>query len=517
MNKWLCLILIGLMVFPAKAQEAPLKLDDDEELARPELLLNLRECVYRALRDNLELASARLNPQIAQVAILSARGAFDPTFSGTSQYGLSNTPEASTDSLNTQSEGGNYDFSFVQPTALGTQFQLNTTANFNNYSSSDGIYAPGQYSTFAGLTVTQPLLKGFGTDINLAPIHIAEHGLAGSEGTLRFQAEQMISDVVDAYDDLIFARDNRTSVIESLDLAQKILVSNEERLKIGVMSPLDVAQAHAEVANRMEAVITARQAVHTQENTLKRLISRDFLSLVGQGILPTDLPPVDVTPGPVLGDMTAALKNRGDYQEAVEQLKQNELQTKVAKNGVLPQVNVVANYGYNGLSTNLNQGLNQLVEQQYPAYSAGLTVQFPLGDRTAIAQRRTAELQEEQAELAIQSLEQNILVQVDNAVESVETVRRRLVTARAATDYARQSLEAEQRKLDAGTSTTYMVLQLQRDYTQARTNELQDVADLRKAQTELLRTEGLILPKFGVVIDPMNDETRPLLLKKKGH
>ena len=130
------LILLWLVVCPVFAQEAPLKLDDDDELARPELLLNLRDCIYRALRDNLELASARLNPEIAKAAILSARGTLDPTFSGTGQYGASNTPAASTDTLNTESVGGNYDFSFVQPTAAGTQLQLNTSANFNNYSSS---------------------------------------------------------------------------------------------------------------------------------------------------------------------------------------------------------------------------------------------------------------------------------------------------------------------------------------------------------------------------------------------
>ena len=463
-----------------------------------DIRLTIPDCITRALAKNLDISIQSIAPKIAATQTYSARGIFDPALGLQAQYGrgtyqLSSTSTASFDALTS-----NYQFGVSQLTPAGTQFSLaaNSSSSQNNLG-----FLFAEYSSFAGLNVTQPLLRGFGTDITQAQIRIARRGEAAADAGFTGQVEQIISNVVSAYYELIYARDNLVSQQTSLDLAQNLLDDNKIRVRIGVMTPLDISQATSEVATRREGVLQARQSLSEQENTLKQLISDDFASMIGQKLVPIDRPAEDLTAKPPLSSMAAALKNRPDYRQAIEFAEQSKIQLVFSKNQVLPQLNVNASYGYGGLGTDLQNSLSRVTSTSYPQWYVGVNVQYPIGNHQAVGQREAAQLQKAQRLLELKKLEQNILVQVNNAANRVMTNQERVTVSRTATAYAKDALKAEQKKLSAGSTTTYTVLQMQRDVAQAETNELRAIADLHVSEVQLYLVEGLTLNVYHVALD----------------
>jgi len=469
-----------------------------------EIRLTIPECITRALAKNLDISIQRIAPQLAATQTYSARGIFDPALGLQAQYGMGTYQSSSTSTGSFDAQTSNYQFGLTQLTPAGTQFSL--TANSSSSQNNLG-YLFAEYSTFAGLNVTQPLLRGFGTDVTQTQIRIARRGEAAADAGFEGQVEQIISNVVSAYYELIYARDNLVSQQTSLDLAQNLLDDNKVRVRIGVMTPLDISQATSEVATRRDGVLQARQSLREQENTLKALISDDFAAMVGQSLVPVDRPAEDLTAKPPLSSMAAALKNRADYRQAIEIAEQSKIQLVFSKNQVLPQLNLNASYGYGGLGTNLGNSISRVTGGDYPQWYVGVTVQYPLGNHQAVGQRNAAQLQKAQRLLELKKLEQNILVQVNNAANRVMTNQERVGVSRTATAYAKDALKAEQKKLSAGSTTTYTVLQMQRDVAQAETNELRAIADLHVSEVQLYLVEGMTLNVYHVMLDkPLKPE-----------
>ena len=462
------------------------------------LSLTMADCITRALSKNLDISIQRITPMIAASQTLSARGIYDPNLQLQAQYGASEYQTSFNTLSSTSTQSSSYSGSLSQLTPIGTQlsFIVNSASTQDNVS-----YLGAEYTSFSGVNVTQPLLRNFGSDVTEAQIRIALRGEAAAGAEFLSQVQQIISNVASAYYELMYARDSLATQEKSLSLAQELLDDNKIRFKIGTMTPLDVSQASAEVATRRSAVLQARQALTEQENTLKRLITDDFVSMADQRIIPLDQPAVDLQGKPALEDMQAALRNRPDYREAIERAEQSKIQLVYNQNQVLPQLNLNASYGFGGLGTNLTQSFNTVTSTDYPQWYVGFSVQVPIGNRAAEGQRDAAKLQKLQALLQIKKLEQDILVQVNNASTQVKTNQERVGVSSTATAYSKDALDAEQHKLTAGATTTYTVLQMQRDLAQAETDELRAIADLRISQVELYRVEGLTLRVYHVVLD----------------
>jgi len=495
LSLWGFLLLTAVAATPEVVDSPP---PQDVGTGDQELSLTIPDCISRALLKNLDISIQRIAPQIASAQTLSAFGAFDPTLQLQTQYGAAEYQIDSTSLSAYNTQTSSYQLSLSQLTALGTQLSLSMSSS----SSQDNLgYIFAEYTSLASFNVTQPLLKGFGTDITEAQIRIARRGQVAADAGFQAQVEQIISNVVSAYYELIYAQDNLTSQEKSLSLAQELLDDNKIRVRVGTMTALDISQTTSEVASRRDDVLQARQVVIEQENALKRLISDDFADMIGQNIVPLDRPGEDLTGKPPLADMAVALQNRADYRQAIAQAEQSKLQLVFSQNQTLPQLNLIASYGYSGLGTNLGNSFNRVTSTDYPQWYVGLSVQVPFGNRQAIGQRDAAQLQKTETLLQLKKLEQDILVQVNNAANRVQTDQERVDVSRTATEYAKDALLAEQEKLSAGSTTTYTVLQMQRDLAQAETNELRAVADLHESEVELFRVEGIILKVYHVVLD----------------
>ena len=507
-----CLCWAAMEIVPAQDLIGPLPAPEAETVAKiaPETAstqklvpLSLMECVRMALAKNIDISIQRLEPAISRADTLSARGAFDPFFRLDSQYGERSSPrtaeQIAADGISSSiTHSAAYQASIGQTTATGATLEAFSTANnsestFNNFED--------EYSSFIGARFTQPLLRNFGSDVNLAPIRIARRGEAAADAGFQFQVEQIVSNTATAYFELIFTREDLIAREKSLVLAEQLLADNKIKVELGTLSPLDISQANAEVAARKEEVIRARRTIRDQENTLKRLISDDVISWLDSRIVPTD-PADDLPRLPGSIDTIAnGLRNRADYRQSIEQAEQQKLQVVFAENQLLPQLDLRASYGYAGLGDSFGRTYDQTFKGKDDQWFVGFTFEIPWFNRTERGQLDAAKLQKEQTLLTLKKLEQDIIVQIDNANGQAATNRERVDAAHAARVLAEESLNAEQEKLNAGASTSFVVLQLQRDLTAARSTELRAIADYQQSVVELQRVQGIVLSKNNIILD----------------
>lgn len=474
--------------------------------------LSLRQSILMALSRNLNIAIERMAPVIDGAELITSEGqALDGAFVLDTRY-TENSQPIIVDTLSgfDTVAGGQrtytYDFGVEQPLPWGGAVDISTNSRnsqaFNSQFQNDWL-------SFVGVGLTQPLLDGFGTDVNLGPIRIAQQNLSGSRNGFRFAVERIITQVATAYYELIFTRGDLAAQQEALKLAEQLLADNQARVDIGVMSPLDITQAQSEVATRRENVLLAKRSIRDQENVLKRLILTDVTPWLSRRIFPTTVPPRNYKPPKVVENIAESLANRADLKEARTQVEAAGIQVTINENGLLPTLNLLASLGYQGRERDFYQSYGNIPEGDAPVWFAGVSLEVPFNNRVAEGQLSAAEARQQRAVLQLKNLEQTIVVEVDDAARNARTNAERIAAAKAARVFSFESLRAEQEKLNAGTSTSFVVLELQRDLTRARIRELRSVADLQQSLAELRRVEGRVLDYYNIVVGAPDQSPAP--------
>ena len=463
--------------------------------------LPLRECVERALVNNIEIRAERINPDIGTWGITGAQGVYDPVLSGAINYQDSTVPQDPGVPALTQQT--------LQPT-LGLAGKLPTGATYD-FTASDDRTSGNVITNFSylytgqtGVSVTQPLLKNFGLGINSATIRIARKFKAIAVQNFIYLVMTKISAVSTAYYELVFAIENHKATVEDLDEAKQLLAEDRERVKVGVLTPLDVTTAEAGVAERLQAVILAARTIKDNENILKRLICREVSEFRGMTLLPVDYPLVQMIQTDVAESTRTALTRRPDYLSSKEALEKQNILVQFNHNQLWPEIDLQGSYGLNGRGRTFDGYSDNLTTGNSPVWGIGVAVSFPLGNRQARSNYHVAQLDADQLLLNLKALEQDIIVQVDNAVGHVETGLKSYEAAHEATRLAQESLDAEKKKLLAGTSTTFLVLQAQTQLADARSAEIRARADYNEALVALDQAEGTILSKNNIVLK-LND------------
>jgi outer membrane protein TolC len=463
--------------------------------------LTLRECIERALENNLDISIERINPQIQSANVLGAYGDFDPHLQLNVSRTHSETPlfVVQTNSAATETRA-----TFVSPGLIG-KLPTGTSYDFS-YDATRQLTSPqfiNQYRGVGSITLTQPLMRNLGFGANLKTLRIAKKNKQIAHYTLVTKITDTVNQVHKAYYDLIFVIENLKVQEESLDLAKALLAENKKRLEVGMMSPLDVTQAESGVASQEEAVIQAQQDIRTQANLLRRLISSDVTPLRHARLVPVDTPVVDPVSVNVDQSIKLSLSNRPEYLQQKQQIELNQIQLRFDRNQLFPQVDLKASYGQAGLGSTFEQAFDSAAGgTDFPQWTIGLVVDIPLGDFQARGNYRSSKLKIQQSILQLKNTEQSIIVDVDNAAALVQTNLKRIDATGAARRLAEETLNAERKKLQAGTSTSYTVLQHQRDLTDARSKEIRAIADYNESLADLYRAEGTLLQKNSVVVKP---------------
>jgi outer membrane protein TolC len=311
----------------------------------------------------------------------------------------------------------------------------------------------------------------------------------------------IVSDVSRAYYELIFAIEDHAAKLDDLQRAKALLADNRTRVEVGVMSPLDVTQAEAGAAEREESVIVAARAIIERENALKRLIAADVTTLIGVSLRPAESLPDEPVATDVARSTRIALSGRPDIKQARHDMERRGLVRAFTRNQSFPEVNLETSYGLNARGDNAREFSTNLSARDHPAWSVGLTATMPLGNRQADAAYRIAKLEEARAGLGLRKLEQDIIVEVDNAVGQVQTNAKRVEATRVARRLAEESLTAEESRLRAGASTSFLVLQAQSQLAAARSAEIRAKADYGASLVNLARVEGTTLDKHHIELD----------------
>jgi outer membrane protein TolC len=364
-----------------------------------------------------------------------------------------------------------------------------------------GTLAPsGIHTGTSSLTLTQPLLKDFGRS-NTVALRVARKDRQIAIEQTAGRVMDIVSDVSRAYYELIFAIEDHAAKLEDLQRAKALLADNRTRVEIGVMSPLDVTQAEAGAAEREEAVIVAERAIIERENGLKRLVASDVLTIAGVSLRPAESLPDEPVNTDAAQSIRVALAGRPDIKQARHEIERRGLLRSFTRNQSLPEVNLETSYGLNARGDNAREFATNLSARDHPAWSVGLNATVPLGNRQADAAYRIAKLEEERAGLNLRKLEQDIIVAVDNAVGQVQTNAKRVDATRAARRLAEESLAAEEARLRAGASTSFLVLQAQSQLAAARSAEIRAQADYAASLVVLSRVEGTTLDKHHIALD----------------
>ncbi len=471
--------------------------------------LTLTDAIQRALAKNYAIKRSSFDVSIARARVMEQLGIFDPKLTGT--YGYSNSVNPHLIDASTlppvrplASEARNETYSLGLGGLLPWGLNYSVNASSANARDSQGLTARpfDNFSSFAGVTGRQPLLRDFGFGATTAQIRIAMTGRNTSEWQFRQSVIDNVTRVIFAYYDLAFAQAQLRSALGSRDLTAKLVDENTKRFQVGSMSEFDVTSARARLASREDGILQARQFISDSQNALKALISDDRTTRLLDWQIEIELPSIPpvalVNPS---ADFLEALKKRPDYQQALLNVKSNGINNRYQRNQLLPRVDLVGSYGYNGYDTDASVSRRMVRDKDYHAYSYGLQVTVPISSTAERGRSRIAKFQLLQAETDLQGLEQEIVVRVGNAAGRIETAYKRVAATRAARELGQRTLEAEIKRLRTSDGNTFYVLQQQEILTGLEISADAAVNDYQKALAEYDRQLGVTLERLNLSID----------------
>ena len=503
--------------------------------------LTMREAISMALDNNKDIEVTRENVRIAEFDLKAARGVYEPRFSGQTYYEKATVPNISFFSptitkTTTDNFVGNAGFIGYVP-KFGTV--LNATIN-NQRAATDNpisIISP-QYNSNVTFSVTQPIFRGRSFDQNRRTIEIAKRNLSLTDTQFRQRSIEIITNVQRAYWDLTYALRNLQVQRDSLRDAKDQMEHNRRLVEEGQLAPIDIVAADTQVANFEQAVYDALNVVAQAENNLKNLISPDRNNTIwGESLTPVDPVDLDAPRTTLTEALNAAIQNRPELEINQAQKDINSIDQRFFREQTKPQVDLLASYSTAGVGGSLNSGFTNpllrncvagstdptceqaaiaqaqllqavggatstytdILSNKYPTFRVGVQFNLPLfGDKTAKAQLGRSLVEGERLQTQREQIEQNIQVDVRNALQVLRTAEARLRSAAIARENSAKQYESEQRKLDAGQSDIYRVLERQTALSTARSNELRAQTELNKAIADLQRATGNALKENNV-------------------
>ncbi len=467
--------------------------------------LTLGDCVGLVLENNLDLKMSTLTREMARQDVEAALGGYDPELRLSARRTheetageSAGTADGALEVLGSETDNESYEASLAGATALGgLRYDLGARLGESNGERDGNPF--DTHTGSASLTLTQPLLKGFRTDSTRYQVAIARGQSAEAALRLEARIQDSLAEVEAAWYELIQARERIRVQEEAVCLATQLYEDNRRKVQIGAMSSLDEKQAESQAASARADLSSARQSHAEAQNRLKQLVFADYrghrhMEVNAAGALSDAPVTVDL---PASGER--ALDRRPDLREARLALERQGITVQYQKQQTWPSLDLVGSYGVAaGHEDRRGDVYDRMESADEPFWTAGVTLTFPLGNRAARSRYAQSRSMEERMKLEYRQLEESTLVEVDNAARAVATGLERVHATREARDYAEQALQAEQQRLERGKSTSFVVLQLQRELTAARNSEIQALADYNRQLSNLARAEGGMLERHGV-------------------
>jgi outer membrane protein TolC len=508
----------------------PAKLKD--YVVNGKLELSLKHYLELVMANNTDIQIQFLTVEQPKNAIQSAMGIWDPT--ATTRFQTTRTTSLPTSPLETNSgvqtavlKSLNQPFSLQYQQTLDTGTQLSTQFSGSKTSSSNSRSSYiKQFNTNLNFQVSQPLLRNRGRFVNRIPLMTAQSNLKVSEFNLRDRLLTLVNTAEGVYWNVVAARERLRVQQTARDAAKSYLDFMQQQLDLGALSPLDIYNPQAALAQQEVAVSQARFDLAQAEDALRRQIAVDLDPEVRK--LPIELTePAD--PGATANVaydreemVQRALVNTPALKALTQRLDVDDLAIHSAKNGLLPNLNFTAGYTTNGLGglfdpnrTSLLGGgvgllplipggvsdaLGQMFGFSYPTYTAGLTLQLPIRSRTASANMANALVQKKSDALQVRTQQQAVRLNVLNAVTGLDGAKEQLKLAGIQRDFAKKNEEAALEKYRLGTETNQNVVFAQRDLATAELGVVNAQISVRRSLLNLLTQTGELLDDRGIVV-----------------
>jgi outer membrane protein len=549
----------------------------DQLIHDEKLELSLQDAVELALENSLDIVVQRYNPWFADTDILKTEAGsfgrglngaafggstaniptlnYDPAITATLGYDDRKSPinnpltSGTGTGLSTlgslSSHTATYNLQYNQGFQTGTSFFTTWDNSRVSSSSQANLFNPFvQTSIFTGFQ--QQLLNGFGRAVNTRNIRIAKNNRKIADLAFAQQAITTVTNTINAYWELVYARENVKVQQQAATVAEKLYNDNKKQLEIGTMAPLDVTRAESELATDRQNLIVAQTVQLQNQQVLKNAISKNPLApnFLNVELIPTDLPsrPETIEAPSFEEAVKEAFAKRPDLQEQAINLLNGDIDVKATRNALLPIATFSAQYGTVGLAGNqavqgsptvsagspvvnaqgtpvagdflpvftptttgtakdgYGGALSRLFHNNFPDYSVQLNVQIPIRNRSAQADNQRAILTQRQLEAQLQQLKNSALLDVRNTYILLEQDRARVEAAAKARELQQQTFDAEQKKYQLGASTVFLVIQTQRDLISAQGTELRALADLVEAKANYERAVGRTLEANRVTI-----------------
>jgi outer membrane protein TolC len=475
-------------------------------------LMTVQECIELALRQNLDLQIEHLSNDIAGYDLNASYGPYDPIFSFSATHRYDSVPqdvdfkrvhpdypyELDSDALGPSLSGNlpiglSYAFSALSTSEFGrTDFRGNPAdaALFPG-----GIRETSGYLGHVGVTFKQHLLKDSWIDKYRETILIRRKDLKISEQALRFEIMKTVLAVELSFYDLQVSEELIRVQEKMLELRQQFLAETERRVQVGDLAPLDAEQAETELQKTLTALAAARELYVNRENALKSLFTDNFRQWAE----------VDLRPAGALLALKEDLNRQRSFQNAVENrpdlaearlvVEKRAVTVRFQKNQLFPSVDLVGNLGGVSYTADLSTSISDAFHFVHPDYYYGVVLSFPLSNVAERNLYHASQAAKQIAELQLKKAEQAILVEVADAINQVQWRFAQVDSTRQARIYAEAALLAEEKKLENGLTTTFVVLQMQEILTAARTAEAQALVDYNKALVQLAFAEGSTMEK----------------------
>ena len=461
------------------------------------LKLTVAEAILLCLENNRSLEVQRLSPSIQQTFEGQERAVFDPEVNAALSAGRlrgERLARSGSDTENFTTDTADGIISLDQYFPTGTTVALAADTRMNDSSLYDNTF----YSTRLGMTVTQALLRGYGTEVNLAQLKQARLDTRMSEYELRGFTEFLVSEVERTYWDFALARRQIEIVDESLKIARQQLDETKELISVGRLARSELAAVQAEVAAQEQALIEAlanKDSIHLQ---LLRLINP-----AGPGIWERE---VDLIHQPTLPEIrleavdlyvAVSMRMRPILNQARLEILRGNLEIVKTKNGLLPLMDLFITLGKSGYANSFGESITNINDDSYDVL-AGVRFNYPVFNRKAKADHRRALLTREQAQKALENLSQLVEVDVRTAYIVVDSTKQQIAASSVTRMFDEEKLRTETEKLRVGKSTSFLVAQAQRDLLVSRIAEVRALANYLKALIDLYRQDGSLLTRRGI-------------------
>jgi outer membrane protein len=289
---------------------------------------------------------------------------------------------------------------------------------------------------------------------------------------------------------------------KAVELAERLVAENRKRLEVGALAPLDLQSAEAQAASTRAAVIQAQTAEGTQERIVKQLITdqyrSDWANVSLEPSATLEAPPPVVS---LQDSWSKGLSQRPELLQAKLDVEKQGIVLKYDYNQLFPELDVFGTYGYNGSGREFSDALYDIQQTDRQLYTFGGSITMPLTRTSSRNTYKADKAIKAQLILTLKQLEQNVMIQIDNDIGTIRANYDQVQATRAARQYEEAALDAEQKKLESGKSTTYTVLQVQRDLTNARGNEIQALDNYNKSLSQLSLDEASTLERLGVNLE----------------